>query len=134
MTKLTSKAILIRPKYKEVMLIDFDNSLKGPNGFYKLLECDHIELFATNFPKRENCFYCDGEALLKDMPTEEKYQTWFTKANMGVQGNVLIVGPSDDEGEHTDVTCTVEDVEKYIDCYSQGEQYIPPTTIYSWER
>jgi hypothetical protein len=124
-----TKAYLIKPKDKVVMTVDFDNSLRGPKGFYKLLECDHIEMFSTHFPKQDHYFYCDGEALLKDIPPEEKYHTWFKGAAMGVQGNVLVLGPMDDEGDHLDVTCTLGDVDRYIDKFDSGHQDIPPVTI-----
>ena len=98
------KAILVKAGKSDVSeavtVVDIKPEL---DNYYKLLECSTIDMKAIRLGDRHYDIICDDEGLFVN--PDELYVTYtnLTQSD-SVAGNILLVGPPDEEGCETSLT------------------------------
>lgn len=69
------------------------------NEYYRLLDCDCFDIVYRNRYGHKFCVICDDCGALDE---DRKMSIWFSPFD-AIFGNVVITGPSDREGNLTDV-------------------------------
>ena len=69
------------------------------NEYYRLLDCDCFDIVYRNRFGHKFCVICDDCGALDEV---RKMSMWFSRFD-AIFGNVVITGPSDREGNLTDV-------------------------------
>lgn len=80
--------------------------------FYRLIECDTIDIVKRDIGGKCYCVICDDEGLFKQnpLPAIANQQT----PNINVYGNIIITGEENNEGELTSLTS--EDINRIRNC------------------
>lgn len=103
-----TKIIVINPKEKTVELVEVKKIY--PDANY-LMGCETFtSAFYFHSGADEHMMIVDDEGLLK----EDRYWFRYKGSPRPWCGIAAIIGPTDEDGETLDVTCTVEEIKKKI--------------------
>ena len=111
------KVFLIDPIAGKVTEHDIPRSGSGfLECSYELLQCSCVTIAQYD---EKNVVYCDDEGLLK-----EREGFFMTPAHPDlICGRALVVGDCDDDGENTETSLTLEDVQKGVSMVKADHLY-----------
>ena len=118
------KAILIDVKTQEIKEVEYDNTLQN---IYDLIDCRAFDLVRLNeVDGIFNSIFVDDEGLLKE--SNRYFKTWNGNTYAG-KGLLL---DTDDEGNSTDVSVSVLQVQSSVRFLPEGFKVEPMIMVNEW--